>query len=106
MSIVNAYGSRRQAEVMHDTWGHLAPEISRTYTGTFVFALGLFGDLAVVEAEFEDLPDSPWFYDDLHTWIWDQSPVEGRIYRFDGTYRRDRAERFVGSLRPAEAVTW
>lgn len=83
---------------MQATWGHLAPDGERTYSGHFVFALGCFGDLAVVEAEFEDLPDSPWFHEDLHNWIWDHKPEEGRIYRFDGTYCRDRDDLFVGTV--------
>jgi hypothetical protein len=100
----DVYGARREAEAMQDTWGHLAGDKGRAYGGHFLFALGCFGDLAVIEVEFADLPDSPWLYEHLHDWIWDHKPEEGRIYRFDGTYQCDRADRFVGDLRPAEAT--
>lgn len=105
---VDVYRTRREAEVTQDTWGHLAPEAGREYAGTVVYAVGCFGDLAVISVDFADLPDSPWFYEHLHEWIWDQEPEEGRVYRFDGNYRSDRRVQFVGRVQQveiAQAVT-
>ncbi len=99
MSTIDVYGTRREAEVMQETWGHLAPEPGKTYTGTVVFTNGCFRDLTVITCEFADLPDSPWFYDTLHNWLLDQEPEEGKVYRFTGTYRVDRDDPFIG-------VTW
>jgi hypothetical protein len=107
MTKVDAYGARREAEVMQDTWGHLAPQQDRTYKGVVTFTVGCFGDLAVISAEFEGLPDSPWLYEDLHQWIWDQKPEEGKVYRFEGSYCRDPHAQFDGELAPVDlsAVT-
>lgn len=104
MSLIDVCGERREAEVLQETWGHLAGIAGQQYSGTFLFALGCFGDLAVIETNFEDLPDSPWFYEDLHQCIWDQRPEEGRIYRFEGNYCSDRDPRFVGALSLAVEV--
>lgn len=98
MTLVNAYGARWEADVMQDTWGHLAPEPGRVYAGTFVVAHGCYDDLAVISAEFADLPDSPWFHEHLHDWISDQATEPGKVYRFTGTYSRDRGDRFIGKL--------
>lgn len=105
MTLIDVYGERRQAKVMQETWGHLAPKRSRSYKGSIVFALGCFGDLAVVEVDFAGLPDSPWFHEDMHRWIWDQNPEAG-IYRFAGTYRRNRANQFVGDLQALDVRQW
>ncbi len=98
MPYINAYGTRRAATVVGETWGHLAPQQDRVYAGTMTYTLGCFGDLAVIRVDFTDLPDSPWFYEDLHEWIWNQGPSEGTVYQFTGTYCRDRSLRFVGHL--------
>jgi hypothetical protein len=96
VTTINAYGERRAADVMQETWGHLAGQRGRSYDGSVVYALGRYGDLAVITAEFQDLPDSPWFYEHLHEWIWDQKPEEGSAYHFKGSYRRDRPCKFEG----------
>lgn len=98
MTVINAYGARREAEVMQSTWGHLAPKPSRVYAGTFVVAHGCYGDLAVISIDFADLPDSPWLYEHLHNWIWDRGTEPGNVYRFAGTYSGDRGGQFAGEL--------
>lgn len=97
MPTVDVYGERRHQEVMQETWGHLAPTPGEEYAGTVEFALGCFGDLAVISVYFADLPDSPWLYEDLHNWIWSTEPEEGKVYRFEGTYRKgERGSVFDG----------
>lgn len=59
MPAIDVYGARREAQVMQETWGHLAPTRGRKYNGMVVFALGCFGDLAVISADFDGLDDSP-----------------------------------------------
>jgi hypothetical protein len=94
MSIADAFAEAEaiyRAQVIGETWGHLAPRPQKQYTGYLIFACGVYGDIVALQAEFEDLPDSPWFYEDMQEYI---SRVvmatEGRgfIYRFDGTYTK------------------
>jgi hypothetical protein len=70
------------------TWGHLAPRRNKRYQGHIVFSISAFGDMVVIDADFEDLPDSPWLFDAVHNFVFeDESLVHGAIYRFDGTFR-------------------
>jgi hypothetical protein len=97
-----------RARVYADTWGHLAPEPCRAYTGTMILAHGEYAQdgLVPVRTRFADLPDSPWFYDDLGEWLCDtQATTEpGEVYRWQGTYRKFRNGkfRFTGKLRRVE----
>ena len=71
-----------------DTWGHLAPCQDFTYEGHIIFALGAFGgDRMVIDADFEDLPASPWLFQALNDFIGDHQGEAGGVYRFDGTFR-------------------
>jgi hypothetical protein len=69
MSLIDAYGARREAEVMQETWGHLAPNPNREYTGSVLFTHGAYGDLTAISVDFDGLDDSPWFYEHLHDWF-------------------------------------
>lgn len=99
MSLVNVYSARREAEVMSDTWGHLAPEKGRTYHGTILFTHGEYGDIVPIKARFDDLPDSPWFFDDLNDFLFGLDTQAGTVYRFEGSYCRQGAPQFVGDIR-------
>lgn len=83
---------RYHDEMLSATWGHLHPERDRYYEGYMVFAYGTYGDLVILQAEWQDLEDSPWLFDDM-TEYWgqlvdDKSLEQGHVYRFDGTYCR------------------
>lgn len=78
-----------------NTWGHLAPEARKVYRGYIVFALGCYGDQVVLQSEFENLPGSPWYFDDESEWVNEfidrHTKVGGDchgIWRFDGTYTK------------------
>lgn len=86
--------------VMEDTWGHLAPERNQTYTGYMLFTLGAWGDYTPICADFKGLPDSPWFFDDMMSFIEKSAKTHGAIYRFDGKYRNHR---FIGKIRRVTA---
>jgi hypothetical protein len=108
MPVIEGYGARRAAEVMNDTWGHLAPERGREYVGTVVYTHGCYGDLTIITADFDGLDDSPWFFEHLNDWLLDQDDKPGGVYRFEGTYSHDRKDRFAGetqALNLAEQVT-
>lgn len=97
MTMVNVYGARRAAEVMQSTWGHLAPKAEQVYTGTIVWAHGAYGDLVAIAADFAGLDDSPWLYEDIEDFLIGQESTRGTVYRFEGTYCRDRDAPFVGT---------
>lgn len=98
MSLIDAYGARREAEVMQETWGHMAPNPNREYTGSVLFTHGAYGDLTAISVDFDGLDDSPWFYEHLHDWFVNLDTEPEKIYRFGGTYCSDRATRFVGAI--------
>lgn len=97
-----------RAIVEVQTWGHLAPEPGRVYAGSMVLAYGCYGadGLVPVRVEFEGLPDSSWFYDELCDWLCETQArtEEGEVYRWAGTYRKFRNGRcrFTGKLRRVE----
>lgn len=104
--VADSIDAVNRARVEADTWGHLAPEPGRVYAGTMILAHGCYGrdGLMPVRVEFEELPSSPWFYDDLCDWLCDQDTERGEVYRFAGTYRKFRngRHRFTGRLRRVE----
>ena len=83
--------ARYKAQVMNDTWGHLAPKKNRTYQGYVVFAIGCFdsGELnpTALECEFNGLDSSPWFYDALVELMQSIETEVGGVYRWEGTFR-------------------
>jgi hypothetical protein len=58
-----------RAQVQVETFGHLAPVARKIYSGYMVFAFSDYGDITPLKAEFEDLPDSPWFFEDMMDYI-------------------------------------
>lgn len=85
-----------RAEVLADTWGHLAPSKNRVYKGYILFAVGCFGNdplnPTVLEYELNNrtlgsLDSSPWFFSALQDFLSDLETETGKVYRFDGTFR-------------------
>ena len=73
-----------------NTWGHLYPEPGRKYTGQITVAIGCYHhETIVLDDTFENLPNSPWQYDDLQEFISQAtSNFETGIYRFKGWYKK------------------
>ena len=99
--IVDAYGERKRNEVMNDTWGHLAPVKDQVYGGYILYTVGAYGDITCIQTHFRDLPDSPWFYKDLHSFMGTDldgviGEQQGMIFLFLGSYCRDREKKFIG----------
>lgn len=96
MPVIDILGSRKEAEVMEDTWGHLRPDTTRTYTGWVLIASPYFAadSRTVVDLDFGDLADSPWFFDGLHAMI-DRLDLakEPGLWRWEGTYRHEANRR-------------
>jgi hypothetical protein len=83
--------ARYRAQVMAETWGHLAPKRNKIYRGHVTFAIGCFGsdhlNPTCLSCEFEDLESSPWFFDALNDFLQSLETEAGCVYRFDGTFR-------------------
>lgn len=78
--------------VMKATWGHLAPEKNKTYRGKVIWALGCgynYSDLnpTVLLCDFEELPDSPWFYDALIDFLQELVERGTGVWQWEGTFR-------------------
>ena len=108
MSIADAFApaeAAHKARVMTETWGHLAPAPRQTYPGYIVFTHANYGhQFVAIDADFEGLDDSPWFFGDLMDDIRDHAPEQGVIYRFAGPYTRFKNGncRFSGKI----SVLW
>lgn len=76
------------AIVARQTWGHLAPQPGTVHALTLLFCCGEYGHIVPIRVESITLDDSPWFYDDMQTFIETNAKEAGRIYKFDGTYRK------------------
>lgn len=97
--------ARYAAAVQGATWGHLAPEPRRYYTGHLIFADTCFDGVTAISYDFKGLDDSPWLYEDLHEFMRNREDAgklhAGCIYRFDGTYVKFKngGFRFSGKVR-------
>lgn len=113
MTAVDAYGERKYNQVQQETWGHLAPEDGKTYSGEVVFAHSAYGGVtAILLIDFSakdgtPLQDNPWSFEDLSDyiiqWICDQANgcrdgkaipysqrinCDGKVISFIGNYKR------------------
>lgn len=76
--------------VLRETWGHLAPKKNKKYRGHITFACTEYGRQHVLINASFDVPDSPWFYDAMYTFIsdqlWDSKLERGVVYYFEGVF--------------------
>jgi hypothetical protein len=75
--------------IMKSTWGHLAPRRNKIYRGYIVFSKSAYGEEIIIDADFVDLPDSPWIFEAMRDFCFpdDDSLLDGAVYRFQGTLR-------------------
>jgi hypothetical protein len=104
MSLADAFApaeARYRAQVVANTFGHLAPQPGKSYPGSIVFAQSEFGQLVPIRTDFEDLPDSPWFHNHLTDFVGDKATEPGQVYRFDGHYRmyKNGKGKFTGTVK-------
>lgn len=81
-------------KVLKDTWGHLAPNRNKIYRGHIVFTITTYGDMVIIDKSFVDLPDSPWFFDAMNEFVFEdwRSLPEGAVLRWEGTFKNYRFE--------------
>lgn len=88
MSLESAFApveAYNRALVMHQTWGHLAPEPRVNYSFKIVFCEGQYRDTIIIRTETQ-LEDSPWLFDHMMDFICDKALETGKVYEFEGTY--------------------
>lgn len=92
--LLQSIDAHNQREQMKETWGHLAAEKDKTYTGRVVFAVGCFGDDELnptpIAYDFAELDSSPWFYEALNEFLQDLPDDQrkpGCVYEWRGTMR-------------------
>jgi len=84
------------ARVQAMTWGHLAPKPQRAYSGYILFINAAYGGaIEIVDADFEELSDSPWLYDDMMDFackfleqFYNTKAESAGLYLFEGHYRK------------------
>ena len=79
MSILDAYGTRKQNDAMQDTWGHMYTEPGSKHYGEMTIAVGAYGELVIVNTDFKGLSDSPMRHTLEHT-IFDLYDFEVGVY--------------------------
>lgn len=74
--------------VLTQTWGHLAPKYNKAYTGVITFCRSAYGDVIVIDDEFDGMGCSPWFYQHSQEFAGITTDKLGiGTYMFTGTYR-------------------
>ena len=110
MSLADAfapYESRWRAEVLAATFGHLYPKPGINYKGEILFAWTAYGhEHVIVNAKFEGLDGSPELMEDMLDFISENTPEEGIVYRWRGTYRKFKNGRcrFSGKIMPHASI--
>lgn len=100
--------------VLHDTWGHLKPKVREIYSGHVIIAKSMFSGHGTIPltcelktAAGEGLDSSPWFYQDLNDFAYEQ--VKDRndaggwgLWKWEGTFERlkNGKSRWRGKTRP------
>jgi hypothetical protein len=81
-----------RSAVLTDTWGHLAPKLQTKYKGSILFGVSAFGgnNAELIDFDFDGLDSSPWLFEDVETFLHklDTSEMGGKIFKFEGTYKR------------------
>jgi len=101
MTLADAFAKSEavyRAQIEAHTFGHLAPEPRRVYHGHMLFAFGCFGDHQIIETDFDDLPSSPWFFDDINDFVSrfiEKKAERGTLYKFEGHYIKFKNGRYA-----------
>lgn len=93
------------AIVTAQTFGHLAPKPNNIYDGWILFTLTAFGEVCLIDFEFENLDASPWFNIDAIDFVsdWTFKNHKGKnygIFKWKGTYKKFKNgnSKFKGSF--------
>lgn len=91
MTLYDGYGERKRQDVLFDTWGHLAPEPGRKYEGWILATYTAFGDVVIIDWNFDDLLGSPWQAEDfdafMHQTLGRTCNTVG-VYVYHGWYKK------------------
>ena len=93
----DVFSERKTRDVLQDTWGHLAPEVGRKYSGDILFTCASDGEIVAINYDFKGLDGGPWLYEDVNEFIGEKASDRGTVYRFTGTYRKCKNGRAIFS---------
>jgi len=86
--------------------GHLYPEERKYHKGWAVFIIGAYGDISIVDLNFENVEDSPWFFEDVKNYMFKISDRKKYkdfvgILKFEGTYLKYKNQNcsFKGNIK-------
>lgn len=99
MNIWQEIETEHRESAIQSTFGHLAPEENKSYQGFILFCKTEWDKIVPIQANFDGLDDSPWFYDVLMEFIEANAKECGKIYRFKGTFKNYE---FTGTVREME----
>lgn len=79
--------------VTAETFGHLAPKTQTEYNGYILFTLTAFGDTCIIDFEFENLTESPWFNNDVLDLISEYTKKLPKdkyfgVFKWNGNYKK------------------
>ncbi len=95
--VVDILSERKRKEAMKDTWGHLAPKKGQSYKGFMVWAHSAYGDIVLIDANFENLDDSPWLFENMQDFI-AENGERGGLYKWEGCYKNSSFEGKIKKL--------
>ena len=77
----------------HETFGHLKPKTQTEYKGYILFTLTAFGDTCIIDFEFENLTESPWFNNDILDLISEYTKKLPKdkyfgVFKWNGDYKK------------------
>lgn len=105
MSLADAFipaEEEHRHRVMVSTWGHLIPKRGTPHKGFILFTIGEYGQITPIQSRFENVADSPWFWDHQQDYIYKEGKKRprGAVLRFDGHYVmfKNGKGRFTGKV--------
>lgn len=85
--------AHNRESVAQNTWGHLAPKKNKTYRGKMLISHSEYSTgITITAMEWEGLPDSPWLYDSVNDFLWNNRKFipSGGVYIAQITMRNYR----------------
>ena len=95
-----------------ETFGHLKPKTQTEYKGYILFTLTAFGDTSIIDFEFENLTESPWFNNDILDLISEYTKKLPKdkyfgVFKWNGYYKKFKNGnfKFKGNFSEIKIIT-
>ena len=109
LASIQAIAHVKQTE---ETFGHLKPKPQIEYGGYIIFIKTAFGDTCIIDFEFDNLTESPWFNNDvldLITEYTDKLPKDKYfgVFKWNGSYKKFKNGnfKFKGNFSEIKIIT-